>query len=60
MSDVIKLVLRWQLQWLIASMTMSKQMLDLFAGAQRQPVRPILPVMDLKKAGCVGPADLKG
>lgn len=59
MSDVTRLVLRWQLEWLIASMTIGKQMLDLFPSAQRQPVRSILPVMDLKKAGCVGPADLK-
>lgn len=56
----MNLVLRWQLEWLIACMTMSKQMMDMVAGPQRHPVRSVFPVMDAKKGSCVGPADLKG
>jgi hypothetical protein len=59
MPDPINLALRWQLEWLIAYMTMAKQMFELFAGPQRHPVRSVFPVGELKKGGCVGPADLK-
>lgn len=59
MSNPVNLVLRWQLEWLIAYMTMSKQMMDMVLGPQRHPVRSIFPVMEAKKASCVGPADLK-
>ncbi|MBL8658246.1 MAG: hypothetical protein JNM75_00665 [Rhodospirillales bacterium] len=59
MSDYMNFVMRWQIQWLIASMTISKQLFDLFPGEARRSVQSIFPAMDLKKAGCVGPADLK-
>lgn len=55
----MNLVLRWQLEWLIAYMTVSKQMMDMFVGTPRHPVRSVFPVMELKKGACVGPSDLK-
>lgn len=61
MPYAMNLALRWQLEWLCTYMTISKQIIEMFVGPGRQPVKSTLPVpMAPQKIGCVGPADLKG
>jgi hypothetical protein len=60
MPYAVNLALRWQLEWLCTYLTISKQIIGMIADPGRHPVQSTFPVPALlKKAGCVGPADLK-
>lgn len=59
MPNPVNLVLRWQLEWLIAYMTATKQMMDMVLGPHRHPAQSVFPVIQTSKGSCVGPADLK-